>query len=104
MIKCFVIEGESMRPALREGDVIVACGLKRHPRVGEVLVFRAPLDGRVVVHRVAHALDSAVVTRGDANAYADPHVIDLDQIIGVVKLAIPWLGRFLYPLRKVRPA
>lgn len=69
-----VVDGPSMRPAFRDGQMVmvdrVAFGLRSpwgyllrwaRPRPGQLLVFRNPLDGRLVLKRCLGAEGAALV-------------------------------------------
>jgi len=76
--------GPSMNPTLKAGDVMhVAPYRGRGIRAGDVVVFHAPGD-RKVVHRVVSVGPSGVKTRGDNNLDLDRGLLTPDQIIGRV--------------------
>jgi len=94
------ITGDSMRPALRVGDVAVY--RRGQPvGVGDVVVYR---DGgsSLVVHRIS-ALEKSgdVRTRGDANTIMDRDPLDAANIEGRVLFVLPtgWAARVDLPLR-----
>ena len=88
----------SMTPAIERGDVVLAApiGLEQVRR-GDVILFNAPIDGRLTVHRVdrIEREDGELLfqTRGDANDVADPwrlqmHEASVHRVVSVV----PGLG------------
>jgi signal peptidase I len=46
------ISGNSMKPFATDGDYAISTRLFRNPKVGEVLIFRSPLDGNLMIKRV----------------------------------------------------
>ncbi|MEW5852530.1 MAG: S24/S26 family peptidase [Myxococcota bacterium] len=66
----YTLSGNSMAPALRDGESIFLEPLTGAPRRGDVVVLRLPTGW--VVHRVLRANGNMVVTRGDACVRADP--------------------------------
>lgn len=97
----------SMRPTMPVGSVVVAT---REPitslRVGDVLVYQAPLeDHRVVSHRVISIEPVAgnayvVQTKGDANPSPDPWLARVDSpTVWHVRTVIPGLGAAIRVLR-----
>lgn len=74
----------SMDPALHAGDLAVVVPQPvAEIRTGQVIVYEIPVgDRHVEIHRVVPVLHGPegtdVVTRGDANAVADPWVARLD--------------------------
>jgi signal peptidase len=92
-----VVTSESMAPNLRTGYLLVI--QRQAPEdivLGDIIVFSASFNDDPVVHRV---VEIEVVgdeihwyTKGDANSGNDPDYRTYDDIIGVVVLAIPYLG------------
>lgn len=78
--------GNSMRPAIRPGDVLLIadCALGQI-EPGDVVLFTR--DARLFAHRVvdrcAGSNGSSIVTRGDSNWHRDP-AIGVDQLLGKV--------------------
>lgn len=50
-VRIYEVPGESMRPTLRSGDVVLASVVRGAPSRGEVIVFREPGSERVMVKR-----------------------------------------------------
>ena len=51
----FIVAGKSMEPAYLDGDRVLACRViykLRKPRVGEVVVLKAPKSGRLIIKRI----------------------------------------------------
>ena len=111
-----VVEGNSMLPTLYSGDLVVI--YKPQPqdiRVGDIVVYRSPLTGRLVIHRVIEINECdgsyCYITKGDNNLHPDnspmlalePSTgIPYEDVVGVVigirrggstaPLRIPYLG------------
>lgn len=90
-----VIDGISMNPTLRRGDVAIIDKkvIPEAIRVGDIVKFReGPLQ---VVHRVVSIHSDgegrSFITRGDNNPRDDPP-IRADELEGRVILSIPWVG------------
>lgn len=74
-----------MRPTFAPGDVLkVAPVGMEQVRVGDVVVFRAPGSGRLVVHRVIGIAGGGLVVRGDANRRADATPVTGSELVGKV--------------------
>jgi signal peptidase len=93
------VAGRSMEPAVRRGDVVVAAPLARRQnraavRAGEVVLVRRHRDrGALLTHRVvAVRADGSVITRGDANTADDTSAVPEDEIVGVVRWVVPFVG------------
>lgn len=100
---CADIRGHSMDPTYHEGDMIIARKTNT-VNVGDIVVYKVPPgylhSGIDVVHRVAGGnLDSGLVMRGDNNPADDPSHPTRDDVIGVVKVHVPWVGHVLRVLR-----
>lgn len=88
------ITGDSMRPAVRVGDVAVyRRGLS--VGVGDVVVYGESASSRVV-HRVASVDNGgAIRTQGDANATVDREPLPVSSVVGRVLFTVPtgWMSR-----------
>jgi signal peptidase I len=86
------VEGGSMWPLIREGDVAVIAHGETTLRRGEVLAFRRA--GQVVIHRLERRLDGGrLITAGDAHSFADEPVPSGDMLGRVVAIQTP-TGQF----------
>lgn len=90
----------SMRPGLPVGTLVVAVPVPTNEiRVGDVITYAAPTpDAPVVTHRVTkvRTVDgaTAVHTKGDANAAADPWEARLEgPVAWKMRSAVPHAGR-----------
>jgi len=98
------IGSSSMSPKIKVGDAVIIEKLnedkKEEIKVGEVIVFNS--KGKIVVHRVETVLpyENTVVfiTKGDANEFPDTHYVKKADIMGKVKMKIPYIG---YPTIKL---
>lgn len=90
------VKSESMEPVLNVGDVILIEPARPEDiRVGDVVVFRNPWYGNLVVHRVVHKTEDGIYTKGDANSGLDPwSPVPYENIVGRwTGIKIPyWLG------------
>lgn len=102
--RVFTIEGESMEPAYRRGDLIFTA-IKPAGEIepGQTIVFHADWasdrHGGRVAHRVAavgHFNDGVYAyTQGDANLIADPDPVDVTDGVRVVTAYIPAGGKWV---------
>ncbi|MDQ5807934.1 MAG: signal peptidase I [Actinomycetota bacterium] len=104
--RVLVDHSDSMAPAIRTGDLLVAKDIPpREARVGDVVSFHAPGSGRLLTHRVVerrlHAGGRwAFVTRGDANTGVERWSVSTRGTMGRVAVRLPkagyavaWLGQ-----------
>jgi hypothetical protein len=108
-----VYTGPSMNPTLRQPDLLVVVPNGEHPvRVGDIVYYRSPEDGRHMVHRVVRVMPSGVHTRGDSNPSADLYLLRTADIVGRVvaarrgrrwrRIAGGWQGRLVGYERRLR--
>nr|WP_269205315.1 signal peptidase I [Motilibacter aurantiacus] len=89
-----VVVTGSMAPAVPAGTVVVTTAPVAVPAPGQVVVVRRPgRPGETVTHRVLAVLpDGSLRTKGDANPAADGPAVPRADVVGVVRLAIPYVG------------
>ena len=96
-----VVRGDSMSPALREGDAVIVTMVDPDAiRAGDVVTFANPEQpGENIIHRVAALREEdgvlCAVTKGDANQVDDPIPTPVKRITGKVAAVLPRLGTFL---------
>jgi len=100
----YVVSSGSMIPALNINDVLIVKDGYSNSfdslKIGDVIVFHAAAEDRVIVHRVAEIQtgthgERIITTKGDANDASIPGVdnpIRISQYIGKVVYVIPGLG------------
>lgn len=96
--RAFVVESDSMSPALCAGDVVFAAEVDFEDlSVGDVVTYRKPGgQGMIVTHRVV-SIDGAaraVTTRGDGNSENDPIPVPESALLGRLQFKIPLVGKF----------
>lgn len=89
-----VIAGHSMYPTLAgPGYVDVRPYGNEKPRRGDVIHFRSPATGTMVIHRVMEVRPEGLVTRGDANSNNDPDYVSYSDVEGKVVAVRDTRGR-----------
>ena len=94
--RLLVVMSGSMSPAIETGSLLAVKAVEPSQlKIGDVISYAGP-EGNVT-HRIVGIETEAglrFITMGDANDVADPAVLP-EQVIGVVALVLPWLGRAL---------
>jgi signal peptidase I len=76
-----------MYPCIRDLDVVTVSPLPRRSlRAGDIIAFRQPASGSLVLHRILRAERDAFLVRGDNLATPDGLVLPSD-VLGLVTLA-----------------
>lgn len=89
----FAVGSGSMEPALKPGDlVIVRKASLDSIGVGDIVAYRSPENGVVIVHRVIAIDGGVLVTKGDANPEPDPFKVTGNMVLGKVVARVPLLG------------
>lgn len=85
----------SMEPELKVGGVVVNHSVPvEEIKVGDVITFYSPLNGKLTSHRVIAVENSPLYfqTKGDANEDADPFILPAQNVVGKVCFHLPYLG------------
>ena len=96
--QALTIGSGSMSPAIEKGDVIVLRSMKneeaRKIKKGDVLVYNH--DNKIIVHRVIKKSNNGETisfkTKGDYNNAKDSWTVKQEDVIGIVKFRIRWIG------------
>ena len=96
--QALTIGSGSMSPAIEKGDVIVLKSMKneeaRKIKKGDVLVYNH--DNKIIVHRVIKKSNNGETisfkTKGDYNNAKDSWIVKQEEVIGIVKFRIRWVG------------
>ncbi|NND83964.1 MAG: signal peptidase I, partial [Acidimicrobiia bacterium] len=88
----WLITSGSMSPALDAGDLVVTAP----PEPGILYDFPTVItyeqEGRIVTHRIAEVVDGAYITKGDANRTDDMRPVQPEQVRGVGRVVVTWVG------------
>jgi signal peptidase I len=80
--------GPSMNPLLKSGDLLEVVPVNgRGLRIGDVILFSCPEEGRKVVHRVKAITAQGIRTKGDNNSRIDAWIVLHENVIGCVTRA-----------------
>lgn len=91
MLTGVIVRGNSMHPALHDGDIVFVLTGGEKLKTGDVIVYRESRQGFLVIHRIESMIEKRFITRGDGNQECDPISVTPEQIVGKVRFVIPWL-------------
>lgn len=96
--RLMIVLSGSMRPAFSTGALVVVRTVDPASiRNGDIVTFKEKASpGRLITHRVVGMKQEQgknyLITKGDANRFADLFPVPGENIIGRVVWVIPWLG------------
>ena len=93
-----IILSGSMEPVLPVGSIIVLDLKERNPVREDIVTYR--ISRTLITHRLIRNEGMQYVTKGDSNTEEDPIPVDAKQIVGTVRICIPWLGFLFLFLKK----
>lgn len=105
LIPLAVVSSWSMEPTIHVGDLIIIVSGENYVP-GDIVIYQGGIDKKLIVHRLIQIEGRQYVTKGDANQYRD-FPISPSQVRGKVALIVPYLGviklavekllRFIFP-------
>lgn len=94
-MKFFTVPTGSMEPAVSAGSLAcIATDRGEEPREGDIIAFMPDTNGAALLHRIV-AIDpdtGTIRTKGDANPAEDRTAINPEDVIGVMRWSVPYLG------------
>jgi signal peptidase len=106
-----IVMSGSMEPTVMTGDVIVAMPISKDKlnesvKVGHVLLAKDALNpGALITHRVVKILpdNAGYITKGDANESVDINTLLPENIKGVERIRVPYIGIPIQALKTGNP-
>ena len=104
-----VVTGRSMEPTLEQGDLLFVKAVDvEEVRVGDIVVFRRPDTGELVVHRVYEIVrgpggEILLRTKGDNREEPDWWLVGEDELVGKVVYRLPAVGKVVLFVRENAP-
>lgn len=94
--KVYTVISGSMEPAIPVGSLVIV-GEQAADTIepDQVIAFYSDIDtGSIITHRVVtnRTVSGEFVTKGDANDQEDVMPVNYDNVIGVVRWSVPYLG------------
>ena len=91
----YIIQSGSMEPRIKVGDVVLSSPEKDPQKLlGHVTTFNDPgRPGKIKTHRIIKINDDGTLqSKGDANQTPDSVAVPLDQVRGIGRLLVRWVG------------
>lgn len=99
--KAYIITTDSMKPALKTGDVIIVDPVKEYKlMVGDIITIKKA--GEIVTHRIVEIKEdepNEYITKGDNNTIEDLETAVYEQIEGKQFIRVPFLGSAIMLLK-----
>jgi signal peptidase I, archaeal type len=91
----YIILGGSMEPSYKIGSLIYVKNVDaKEVQVNDVITYVANKNLDIVTHRVIEIDDknSEFYTKGDANQTIDAETVHFNNLIGIPKFSVPYIG------------
>lgn len=97
-IELRIVESGSMEPAIKTGALVLIMPTS-HYQVGDIVTFETKAAEVPTTHRITQISEengqSVFTTKGDANEEADTDTVLASNILGKVRIAVPYAGFIL---------
>ncbi|MDO5540165.1 MAG: signal peptidase I [Eubacteriales bacterium] len=93
--KLFAVISPSMSPAIMTGSIVyVQKRAFEDIEEGDIITYRIKNTETTITHRVTekNETEKEFYTKGDANKTADAKAVRYEDVLGVVRLSLPFLG------------
>jgi len=99
----YIVLGGSMEPTYKIGSLIYVKNVDaKEIQVNDVITYVANKNLDIVTHRVIKidTKNSEFYTKGDANQTIDAEAVHFNNLIGIPKFSVPYMGYVLMYLSK----
>lgn len=98
-----IVQTGSMRPTMPVGSAVVVMAAPQY-HVGDILTFQRASDREATTHRLVKITtgpngETLFIVRGDANNADDMQPVKPREVVGKVRLIMPYLGYLLAAAR-----
>lgn len=94
------VTGTSMEPTITSNDIIVIDSGETSIELGTIISYYYQFEDNpslfIITHRVIGFAPEGYRTKGDGCAYADNYVVTPEDVIGVMRFKIPYLGALIH--------
>lgn len=95
------ISGVSMEPTISESDIIVVTHVDTSQlAVGDIISYRHLFENAqrpaTITHRIVGVADGGYRTKGDSHAQADEYTVAPEDVVGIMRYKIPYLGMLVH--------
>ena len=93
-----IVMSGSMEPMIHTGSLAVIVRNVPSIEMGDIILYQK--DDLLILHRVIDQSKDSYITKGDANDSSDLSPVELSQVKGKYIFNIPYLGYFLFYVKK----
>ena len=94
------VTGTSMEPVITSDDIIVISSGKTSIELGTIVAYYYHFEDNsspsIITHRVIDFTPEGYRTKGDACANVDNYMVAAEDVIGVMRFKIPYLGALIH--------
>lgn len=93
------VTGSSMKPTITENDIIVVIPIKKQPVIGDIISYHHKFEENqtfVITHRIVAVVKGGYRTKGDAYTKPDSYTVATEDLIGIMRFKIPYLGALVH--------
>lgn len=98
-----VVQSGSMEPAIGVGSLVFILPAEEYG-VGDIITYRSSIEETPTTHRIIdreeHDGVISFTTQGDANNAPDVRSVRESEVIGSVRLVVPWIGHAIEVARQ----
>lgn len=95
--RMMVVQSGSMEPEFGAGSMILVYPSQEYEE-GDIITFRRDEERAPITHRIQEVVkddEITYITKGDANVSHDMDEVAIGQVIGKVRLSIPYIGTLI---------
>ena len=98
-VKFMTVTGSSMEPTITASDIIVVNTARTQPVAGDIVSYHHIFNENqrfIVTHRVVGVVKDGYRTKGDAYTKADGYTVAPEDVIGIMRFKIPFIGALVH--------
>jgi signal peptidase len=101
-----IVSGNSMEPTISKDDIVLVVPIDYNDiDIGDIISYKYILEeGQqiIITHRVVYFNEQGFRTQGDAYLEQDKYTVPPEDVIGIMKLKIPYVGFLVHFARTTK--